>query len=605
MDLSIRQLVAVARPDSAGRWARVEPAGSWRERCQAAVEYLQQALSETANKSAAQLAAYVAEWFSSRDKPPHLAALLASYERCRAAAETAALGEIESQLAQLALIYGVTTGFGNNRHVPIRDEAAMHQMQLNLLRSHACGVGPPLPVEIVRATMLLRIRTFVQGCSAVRPEVVLLLCEMLNRAVHPCMPSQGSVGCSGDLCPLAHLALVLIGEGQAALGARAVAAPDGPYADGAAALRAAGLAPLTTLYPKEALALINGATVSAAAAALAAHDAGILLDTADLCAAMSLQALRGATRAYEPAVHRLRRHDGQAEAARRILQLATPSPLLDSSRDVQDNYSLRCAPAVHGAARTAIAHVTSVIEQEINAVTDNPLILPGASTPPGGAATTGLPGRDPLDAFAACLWHAYPAGNFHGEPVGMVADYLKIAVAELASISERRTQYLLDPHHNRGLPANLWPDRGTSGLNSGLMIAQYTAAALVSENKVLAHPASVDSIPTSSNAEDHNAMSLTAARHARQVVENAFGVVAIELLAAVQALALRIQELGGDRSVVSPAARAAMLRVLEALGVADATSLPPPIAGRDAWLAPIVDRVRRLADRGDLLAARE
>lgn len=490
------------------------------------------------------------------------------------------------EAARRALIYGVTTGFGYFKSRPLDSVQAAEQIQINVLRSHAVGVGPPMPIEVVRAMLLLRLRTFVEGRSAVRPAVLELLVEMLNRQVHPWVPQQGSVSASGDLCPLAHLGLALIGEGQGWLGGGG--GGDEGYATGAAGwdvrtdrrppprpmrevLAEAGLANrvLTTLAPKEGLALTNGTSASAAVAALAVYDAGILYGTANLAAACSLQALRGATRAFDPKVQAVRGHAGQQHAAAQIEGLARGGSLLDTSGDVQDAYSLRCAPAVHGAALTAIEHAWSVIEREINAVTDNPLFFDPQSD---GA---------PCDNYAASIWDAYAAGNFHAEPVGLVADYLKIAVAELASISERRLQYLLDENHSRGLPANLWPDAATAGLNSGLMITQYTAAALVSENKVLAHPASVDSIPTSSNSEDHVSMALIAARHARQVNVNTRHVLAIELLAALQALELRQKEDGGAK--LSPAAQ----RLLDAVR-AGASGVPSisHLSGEDRILWP-------------------
>lgn len=578
-DLTIEQLVAVARGDGNGDYADVRLGGDWRQRCQRSADYVSRSVDETMGKSRDQLAALA------RDRAP-------SPPRVEATDD-----------ARRALIYGVTTGFGTFKSQPLDSRGAVEAMQLNLLRSHATGVGAPMPIEVVRAMMLLRVRTFIEGHSAVRPALVELIQQFLNRGVHPFVPEKGSVGSSGDLCPLAHLALVVVGEGLAYFGT-----PDASGSPSRAMeprlpdprpareiLAAAGLADraIKSLAPKEGLALTNGTAAATAYAALAAYDAAALYSSANLGASVTLQALCGATRAYDPKVHALRRHDGQCHAAAQILQLVDGSRLVNSSGEVQEAYSLRCAPAVHGAALHAIRHAWSVIENELNAVTDNPLFFDRDADGP------------PCDAYAACIWDAYAAGNFHGEPIGMIADYLKIAVAELASISERRTQVLLDGHHNHGLPANLWPDPATAGLNSGLMIAQYTAAALVSENKVLAHPASVDSIPTSSNIEDHVAMSTIAARHARQVVENARHVLAVELLAATQAIEIRCRSAtksssagagSGGIDLASPAARALHGFIRRSLGITF-------LDGSDRELWPDIAAVARAIHGGDVLRA--
>lgn len=578
-DLTIEQLVAVARGDGGGHYAEVRLDGHWRERCQRSSDYVSRSVDETMGKS--------------RDE-------LANLARQRAPAPPVA-GVIDD--ARRALIYGVTTGFGTFKSRPLDSRDAAEAMQLNLLRSHATGVGAPMPIEVVRAMMLLRVRTFIEGHSAVRPALVEWILELLNRGVHPFVPEKGSVGSSGDLCPLAHLALVVVGEGLAWMGNPSISGPVPGMAEARLpdprpareVLQAAGLADrvLSSLAPKEGLALTNGTAAATAYAALAAYDAAALYGSANLGASVTLQALCGATRAYDPKVHALRRHDSQCHAAAQILRFVTGSRLVNSSGEVQEAYSLRCAPAVHGAALHAIRHAWDVIENELNAVTDNPLFFDGDTDGP------------PCDAYAACIWDAYTAGNFHGEPVGMVADYLKIAVAELASISERRTQALLDGQHNHGLPANLWPDPATAGLNSGLMIAQYAAAALVSENKVLAHPASVDSIPTSSNIEDHVAMSTIAARHARHVVDNARHVLAVELLAATQALEIRCRSAittgaasaGSDGlELASPPARALHSFVRRSLGIGF-------LHGADRELWPDIATVARAIHAGELLRA--
>ncbi len=573
-DLTLTDVVAVARGSAGGTYAEVALGGDWRDRCERSAEYVRHLLDATQGKDDPALAQLVREQFSG-PPPASIASLLAAPPDHAPVARA---------LAARALVYGVTTGFGNNKDKPLRTRDEARRMQLNLLRSHAAGVGPPAPTEVVRATLLLRIRSFVEGHSGVRPRLVEVLCAMLNARIHPWIPQQGSVGSSGDLCPLSHLFLSVVGEGVGWLGE-----PGGDPRPICELLRAAGVDPLDHLEPKEGLALTNGTTFTTACAALACYDAGVLLGTANLAAAMSLQALKGCTRAFDPRVQRVRRHAGQTQAASDILSLAQGGELLDSSDDVQDAYSLRCAPQVHGAAATAIRHASEVVEQEINAVTDNPLLLLDDD---GCAADE----RTPPDGFGKCIWRAYSAGNFHGEPVGMVMDYLKIAVAELASISERRTQHLLDRHHNRGLPANLAPG-AAGGLNSGLMIAQYTAASLVSENKVLAHPASVDSIPTSANAEDHVAMAPIAARHARQVIENTCNVLAIEVLCAAQALTIRQAQGAARPPRLSEAAQA----VLDLIRATDGSA--PPVAllnGEDEVLWPKIAAIRGRIARGEL-----
>jgi len=637
-DLTLADVVAVARgrgavdagprarPAGVG-FARVELAGDWEARCQRTADYVRHVMDVVHRHDVEGLARLVRERFAGhealageqriRDRyaPASIAGLLAAGE-----------DDVEAtrKLAERALIYGVTTGFGVNKDKPIRNRDDVVAMQVNILRSHATGVGDPFPVEVVRAAMLIRVRAFVEGWSGVRPELVRFIVELLNRGVHPWVPQQGSVGSSGDLCPLSHLFLVVIGEGHAwgAGGDRRAAPsrpgeslppptdfPAEPPRPAAEVLREAGIEPLASLEPKEGLALTNGTSVTTAAAALACYDASTLLGTANLAAAMSLQALRGCTRAFDPKLHAVRRHEGQSRAARAIFGLARGGSLLDQSADVQDAYSLRCAPQVHGAAWTAIEHAWDIIEREVNAVTDNPLLFPDAA---GFDADQ----REPYDAYAKCIWDAYSGGNFHGEPVGLVCDYLKIAVAELANISERRIQHMLDRHHNRGLPANLWPEdaSGTTpaGLNSGLMLTQYAAAALVSENKVLCHPSSVDSIPTSSNAEDHVAMSTTAARHARQVCANARSVLAFELIAAAQALEILQRrsadgestgapdQAGGGAGVVLSSAAAAAVEHLRS----DRPGPPVPfLESRDMLMWPLVAAAAgRIAD-GSLLRA--
>lgn len=407
---------------------------------------------------------------------------------------------IERIVAEGRTVYGVTTGFGKLANVRIAPDD-VQQLQRNLVVSHAMGVGEPYPREVVRAMLLLRAQSLSHGHSGVRVAVVELLLAMLNAGVHPVIPSQGSVGASGDLAPLAHMALTLIGEGDAEF--RGVSLPS------ADALAGAGLAPLV-LEAKEGLALINGTQAMTALGVLAVEDARELSVVADIAGAMSLEALKGTRAPFDARVTSVRTHPGAVVTAANLIRLTADSPIHASHAEcdkIQDAYSLRCMPQVHGASRDVITHVAGVLEREVNAVTDNPLVFPDDDT-------------------------VISAGNFHGQPVAVAMDYLKIGVAELANIAERRVEHMLDPAVS-GLPAFL---ARQGGLHSGLMISQYTAASLVSENKVLAHPASVDSIPTSANQEDHVSMGTTAARHAAMVIANAQWVLAIEVLNATEAI---------------------------------------------------------------------
>jgi histidine ammonia-lyase len=397
--------------------------------------------------------------------------------------------------------YGVNTGFGRfvSKQIP---EELTEELQLRLLRSHACGVGEPYPDEIVRAAMLLRANALAKGNSGARIETVELLLACLGRGVLPRVPARGSVGASGDLAPLAHLALPLVGEGEAWY--------DGELLSGADALGRAGLEPVH-LAAKEGLSLINGTQFMAAQGALGLVRARRLAKAADCACALSLEALQGSRTSFLPQVHALRPLRGQAASARNVLRLLEGSAIIESHRwcdKVQDAYSLRCAPQVHGASRDLLDYVEYTIGTELNAATDNPLVLVD----------------DEL---------LVSAGNFHGQPLAFALDALAMAVAELANISERRVERLVNPNLSDGLPAFLTTD---GGLNSGFMIAQYVAASLVSENKSLCHPASVDSIPTSAGQEDHVSMGNAAGLKAWQVVANAERAVAIELMAAAQAV---------------------------------------------------------------------
>jgi histidine ammonia-lyase len=397
--------------------------------------------------------------------------------------------------------YGVNTGFGRfvSESIP---EDKVEELQLRLLRSHACGVGEPYPAEVVRAAMLLRANALAKGYSGAHVETVELLIECLNRGVLPRVPARGSVGASGDLAPLAHLALPLVGEGRAWF--------EGTLYGGAEALAAAGLEPIK-LAAKEGLSLINGTQFMASMAALALIRARRLARTADLACALSLEALQGSRTSFHPAIHRARPLRGQIDSAANVLRLLEGSAIIESHRwcdKVQDAYSLRCAPQVHGASRDLIDHVEATVAVELNAATDNPLVL----------VDEGL---------------VVSNGNFHGQPLAFGLDALAMAVSELASISERRVERLVNPSLSEGLPPFLTVE---GGLNSGFMIPQYVAAALVSENKSLCHPASVDSIPTSAGQEDHVSMGNAAGLKALQVLANAERALAIELLAGAQAI---------------------------------------------------------------------
>ena len=404
-------------------------------------------------------------------------------------------------------VYGLNTGFGALADVTIPSEKTAELSQ-NLIRSHSVGVGEPLSEEVVRAAMLIRANTLAKGHSGVRVKIVETLIEMLNRRVYPVIPEKGSVGASGDLAPLSHMVLVLMGEGEAFY--------QGKRIPGGEAMRQAGLQPLS-LLAKEGLALNNGATFTAAMAALALHDAENLVKNTEIALAMSLEAVCGAKDAFRERVHRARHHDGQQRTAENVLALIKGSELITQSPNgkVQDAYSLRCAPQVIGAARDALAFVRMVVGNEINAATDNPLLF--------------LDLEERENKAISC-------GNFHGEPLAFAMDLLGIVVAEIGNIAERRIFRLIDPTLSEGLPAMLVKG---SGLNSGFMLLQYTAAALVSDNKTLAHPDSVDSIPTGANQEDHVSMSLNAARHAREILWNVEHIVGIEMLCASQALDFR------------------------------------------------------------------
>ncbi|WP_310192400.1 histidine ammonia-lyase [Bacillus sp. 3255] len=410
---------------------------------------------------------------------------------------------VEELVASGQVVYGVTTGFGKFSDVHISPLDAL-RLQLNLIRSHACAVGRPLPEPAVRALMLLRANALAKGYSGIRPETLQLLVDCINSGVHPVVPEQGSLGASGDLAPLSHLALVLMGEGEAFY--------HGQRLPGALALVQAGLKPIT-LQAKEGLALINGTQIMTSIGTLALVRAERLARMADVIAAMTVECLRGIPDAYADEVQRVRPYPEQIGVARNLRTLLQGSKLTTRQGElrVQDAYSLRCLPQVHGATRQVLGYAGDKIAIEINAATDNPLLF----------AEQGL---------------VISGGNFHGQPIAFAMDFLKIGMSELANISERRTERLVNPALSGGLPAFLSHD---PGIGSGMMITQYVSASLVSENKVLAHPASVDSIPSSANQEDHVSMGTTSARHAAQVIENVSKVLAIELICAAEAAEFR------------------------------------------------------------------
>ena len=411
------------------------------------------------------------------------------------------------------IVYGITTGFGKFSETAI-SPADTTRLQNNLLVSHACGVGDPLGEDVVRAMMLLRLNSLIKGHSGIKLATVETLLAMLNKRVYPVVYEKGSLGASGDLCPLAHLALVLTGKGEAWLNDKKVS--------GIKALKAVDIEPIV-LGAKEGLALINGTQLMSAIGTLLVYDARKLVDDCDLILSLSLEALYGIIDAFDLKIHQLRPHPGQLISARNVLNNLKGSEYVSKQGElrIQDAYSLRCAAQVHGACRDAIEHLAGKLTIEINSATDNPLLWPDEDVVLSG-------------------------GNFHGESLALALDYCGIALAELANISERRIERLVNPQLSEGLPAFL-VEKG--GLNSGFMILQYCAAALVSENKVLAHPASVDSIPSSANQEDHVSMGAIAANKAVKILDNANSVLAMELLAACQAIDLRPKKKQGVKTL--------------------------------------------------------
>jgi histidine ammonia-lyase len=445
-------------------------------------------------------------------------------------------------------IYGVTTGFGDLASTAIPPEKS-EELQENLLKSHACGVGEPFSEDVTRAIMLLRVNTLIRGFSGISLKTLKLLVDYLNLGIHPVIPEQGSVGASGDLCPLSHLGISLLGLGDVVYEGKRMPASE--------ALSKVHLKPIR-LGPKEGLALNNGTTVMTAVASLVLYDALELAPLADVAAALSLEALKGVPYAFDPRTHELRPHEGQQIVARNILNLIDSSEIIEKYKHdrVQDAYSLRCVPQVHGASRDALDYVKNKIQIEINSVTDNPLIFPAE-----GEAISG--------------------GNFHGQPIALAMDFLGIALSEIGNISERRIARLVD-HKLSGLPPFLISE---SGVNSGFMIPQYVAAALVSENKGLSHPASVDSIPTSANQEDHVSMGMYAARKASNILKNVRNILAIEFLTASQGLDfLKPLKAGKGTGKVHQAIREVV-----------------PFIQKDEYLHPLIGETARLVSDGTLL----
>ncbi len=454
----------------------------------------------------------------------------------------AASAAVSALLAGGDQVYGVNTGFGQLAHVRISKEE-LDALQENLVRSHACGVGPLLPDSVVRLTMVLKAATLAQGHSGVSGELLTALLSLLEHRIYPHIPSQGSVGASGDLAPLAHMACALLGVGDVNIAGRACSSVD--------ALREAGLEVLT-LGPKEGLALLNGTQVSTALALAAVFGSERVLAAALVAAAMSVDALKGSDTPFDERIHRVRKHAGQTAVAAQLRRLMAGSEIRASHVDcqrVQDPYSVRCQPQVVGACLGAIEHVAETLTAEANAVTDNPLVF-----------------AEDGDVLSG--------GNFHAEPVALAADYLALAIAEIGALSERRIALLIDPHLS-GLPSFLVAD---SGLNSGFMLPQVTAAALASENKSLAHPASVDSLPTSANQEDHVSMATFAARRLDGMLKNVANIVAVELLAAAQGIQFH-------RPQKSSAAIESAIETIRTVS---------PVYGVDRGLGPEIEALSRL-----------
>ncbi len=465
---------------------------------------------------------------------------------------------VETLIAERKVVYGVTTGVGSLSTEHIEPDQS-RELQLNVVRSHCCGVGDPMGIAGTRGLLLLRVNGLARGLSGIRPQVADLLCDFLNHGLHPVVPERGSVGASGDLAPLAHVALALIGEGEVfvepADSKRNSDRGRRMSQSAAAAMKKAGLDPLT-LEPKEGLSLVNGTQAMLSLGLLALREAEVLVDTADVAGSLSLDALRGSPAAFDERLHRARPHPGQLQTARNLLLLNQGSEIRESHRDcprLQDAYSLRCMPQVHGAVRDSLGYVRRVFETEINAVTDNPLVFAE-----DGEVISG--------------------GNFHGQPLATVLDFMAIALAQLGGIAERRIDRMVNPLTS-DLPAFL---ARSPGLESGFMLAQVTAAALASENKALAHPASVDSIPTSGNKEDFVSMGMGAALRLRTQIRNLTAILSIELLSAAEALEFLLPLRSG--------------RLAE--HARDLVRRTAPSPAKDRPLAPAIERVKELVEDG-------
>jgi histidine ammonia-lyase len=458
---------------------------------------------------------------------------------------------IEDHVNAGDIVYGVSTGFGKFANIAI-DHEKLAELQRNLVRSHAAGTGDLFSTDTVRAMLLLRSNALAKGASGIRPEVVETMLEMLNKRVHPLVPQIGSLGASGDLIPLAHMTLVTTGEGQAEFG--------GQVLPGGEAMRKAGITPVE-LQAKEGLALLNGTQAMGAVASLLYADSRMICKIADIAGALSIDATLSSRIPCDEAIHALRPYVGSLAAAKNVRALLVGSKILESHahcKRVQDPYSLRCLPQVHGASREAVRHVGEMLEIELNAATDNPLVLPDGRVVSGG--------------------------NFHGQPIALRMDYLSLALHELGSISERRVDWVMNPNLT-DLPAFLSP---REGLHSGYMIAQYTSAALVTENSTLCGPSSAHSIPVSGNQEDHNSMGLTAARRARMILENLYTILSIEILCSAQAIHLRKMPTG-----------TALLPAIDLLR----RDVPPLDADRE--VSADIHKVRALLTSGKLVAAVE
>lgn len=485
---------------------------------------------------------------------PSLALSEAAKERVNRSARA-----VQQLLARGEVAYGITTGFGAFKD-KIISLADVEKLQRNIIISHAVGVGDIFDTATTRAIMLIRANTLSSGYSGIRLDTLQLLLDMLNRGVHPCIPEKGSLGASGDLAPLAHMALVMIGEGEAEY--------EGRVMPGAEALARAGLSPVT-LVAKEGLALTNGTSVMCALGVLETHRAEMLMQTGDIAGCLSLEALHGTPLAFDERIQQLRPFPRQMECAAYLRALLADSQFTRGydPKNIQDAYTLRCIPQVHGAVRDAVAYSRWAMEIELNAVTDNPLIFVDDDTD----AITVLSG-----------------GNFHGEPLAIAMDYLGLAMSELGNISERRIMRLIDESSNtHTLPAFLTRD---GGLNSGFMIVQYTAAALATESKVLSHPASVDTIPTSANVEDHVSMGCTAALKARRINNNVERILAIELMSAAQGIDFRKETLGADKRL-GRGTQPVYERIRQHV----------PFIGEDVVMYPYMEAVRQLVKTGEIV----